>query len=53
MVLQEEEQKNGDQANKNANDGDNKPDDEYYQPFCIDCLQEFCSFELGSRTVVQ
>ena len=43
MVLQEEDQKNGEKANKDTNDANNT-DEEYYEPFCIDCLQEPCTW---------
>jgi hypothetical protein len=43
MVLQEEDQMNGEKANKDTNDANNT-DEEYYEPFCIDCLQEPCTW---------
>jgi hypothetical protein len=43
MVLQEEEEKLQDRANKEWNDYvNNKPFDDFYKPFCIDCNKEPC-----------
>jgi hypothetical protein len=44
MVLQEEDQKNGEKANKDMNADANNTDEEYYKPFCIDCLQVPCTW---------
>ena len=44
-VLQEEDQKNGDKASyKDANYANKNTDKEYYEPYCINCLQEPCTW---------